>query len=268
MTIETLNNSDVSLLNELQPSGWSTILPAHEFYTTNTDFCFSIRINNDTNKIVGIGTAIIHNDVAWLGHIIVRQENRNQGIGQLITQSLVDDSIAKNCDSIYLIATDLGAPVYIKTGFETETEYLFFKDIKVEKSWKISSSILPFHPEHRTAIAAIDKLTSGEDRMFHLERHLKDGFVYHNKTVIEGFYLPTFGEGLILATSEEAGIQLMKMRFINHDNASFPKDNIHAIDFLYQYGYKEFKTAKRMRLGKRRNWNPSNMYNRIGGNIG
>src|SRR6187431_2112813 len=217
MTIETLNNSDVSLLDELQPSGWGTILPAHEFYTTNTDFCSSIRINNDT-KIVGIGTTVIHNDVAWLAHIIVHSENRNQGIGQLITQSLVKDSQAKKCDTIYLIATDLGAPVYTKAGFETETEYLFFKDIKAEESWRISGNILPFHPDHKTAIAAIDKLTSGEDRMFHLERHLKDGFVYHNKTVIEGFYLPTFGEGLILATSEEAGIQLMKIRFRDHDN--------------------------------------------------
>jgi ribosomal protein S18 acetylase RimI-like enzyme len=267
MTIETLNNSDVSLLNELQPSGWGTILPAHEFYTTNTDFCFPIRINDD-NKIVGIGTAIIHNDVAWLGHIIVHPENRNQGIGKLITQSLVNDSVAKNCDTIYLIATDLGAPVYTKAGFETETEYLFFKDIKAEESWEISNNIIPFHPDHKATITAIDKLTTGEDRMFHLEKHLQDGFVYRNDEVIEGFYLPSFGEGLLLAKTKEAGIELMKMRFTNHDSASFPKDNIHAIDFLYKYGYKEFKTAKRMRIGKRREFDPSNMYNRIGGNIG
>lgn len=267
MTIETLNNSDVNLLDELQPSGWGTILPAHEFYTTNTDFCSSIQILNNT-KIVGIGTTIIHNDVAWLAHIIVHQENRNQGIGQLITQSLVNASKARKCDTIYLIATDLGAPVYTKSGFETETEYLFFKDIKAEESWRISGNIVPFHTDHKTAIAAIDKLISGEDRMFHLERHFKDGFVYNNKTVIEGFYLPSFGEGLILAKTEEAGVQLMKMRFRDHDNASFPKDNTHAIDFLYKYGYKEFKTSKRMRLGKQRDWNPSNIYNRIGGNIG
>ncbi|WP_281635303.1 GNAT family N-acetyltransferase [Flavobacterium marginilacus] len=267
MTIETLNNSDVGLLDELQPSGWGTILPAHEFYTTNTDFCSSIRINIDT-KIVGIGTTIIHNDIAWLGHIIVHPEYRNQGIGQLITQSLIKDSKAKKCNTIYLIATDLGAPVYIKSGFETETEYLFFKNIKAEKSWRISSNIVPFHPDHKTEIEAIDKFTSGEDRIFHLEKHLQEGFVYHNNSVVEGFYLPAFGEGLILSKTKEAGIELMKMRFTNHDNACFPKDNIHAVDFLYKYGYKEFKTAKRMRLGKKRDLNFSNIYNRIGGNIG
>ncbi|HSD06825.1 GNAT family N-acetyltransferase [Flavobacterium sp.] len=267
MTIETLNNSDVSLLNELQPFGWGDILPAHEFYTTNTDFCFSIRINNDT-KIVGIGTAIIHNDVAWLGHIIVHAESRNQGIGRLITQSLVKDSVPKNCETIYLIATDLGSPVYTKVGFETETEYLFFKDIKAEESWKISNSIIPFLPQHKAEIAEMDQLISGENRLFHLEKHLKNGFVYQNNNSIEGFYLPTFGEGLILTKTKEAGIEFMKMRFTNHDNACFPKDNIDAIDFLYKYGDKEFKRAKRMILGKRRSWNPSNLYNRIGGNIG
>jgi len=268
MKIEILNNSDINLLNELQPSGWGTILPAHEFYTTNSNFCFPIRINNDL-KIIGIGTAIIHNEVAWLGHIIVHPENRKQGIGKIITQSLINDSIAKNCDTIYLIATDLGAPVYSKVGFETETEYLFFKDIKIDKFWKISSNIIPFHPNHKVRIATIDRFISGEDRMFHLEKYLQDGFVYiNNNAVIEGFYLPTFGEGLISAKTKEAGIELIKMRLTNHENASFPKDNIHAIDFLYKYGYREFKSAKRMRLGKRREWNPSNIYNRIGGNLG
>lgn len=267
MTIENLNESDINLLNELQPSGWGPILPAHEFYTANTDFCFSIRVDNN-NKIVGIGTSIIHNDVAWLAHIIVHAENRNQGIGRLITQSLINNSQTKNCDTIYLIATDLGAPVYKKVGFEIETNYLFFKDIKVNESWVISNRIIPFQPHHKVLIAEIDKLISGEDRLFHLEKHFQDGFVYQNNDIIEGFYLPTFGEGLILAKTKNSGIELMKMRFINHDTASFPIDNIDALDFLYKYGYKEFKTAKRMRLGKHRDWTPSNIFNRIGGNIG
>jgi N-acetylglutamate synthase-like GNAT family acetyltransferase len=267
MTIETLNNSDVNLLNELQPLGWGPILPSHEFYTTNTDFCFPIRVNND-NKIVGIGTAIIHNDVAWLAHIIVHPENRKQGIGKLITESLVNDSVPKNCETIYLIATDLGAPVYTKIGFETETEYLFFKDIKAEESWEISNNILPFHSKHLEQITNIDRLIAGEDRMFHLKKYLQDGFVYYKNTIIEGFYLPTFGEGLLLAKTKEAGVELMKLRFTHHETAVFPRDNIDAIHFLYQYGYKEFKTTKRMRLGKLRDWHPSNIYNRIGGNIG
>lgn len=267
MTIEALNKNDVSSLNELEPAGWGSILPAHEFYTSNTDFCFSIKINNN-NKIVGIGTAIIHNDVAWLAHIIVHPENRNQGVGGLITKSLVKKSQTKNCDTIYLIATDLGAPVYTKVGFETETEYLFFKDIKVDESWEISECIIPFNPNHKEVIAEIDKLTSGEDRLFHLEKHFQGGFVYLNNNVIEGFYLPTFGEGLILAKTKKSGIELMKMRFMNHDTASFPIDNIDAAAFLYKHGYKEFKTAKRMRLGKHKDWVPSNIYNRIGGNIG
>lgn len=267
MTIETLNNCDVNLLNELQPLDWGSILPAHEFYTTNTDFCFPIRINND-NKIVGIGTSIIHNDVAWLSHIIVHPENRKQGIGKLITQSLVNDTVAKDCETIYLIATDLGAPIYAKVGFETETEYLFFKDIKAVESWKISNNIIPFHSDHKEEITNIDKLTTGEDRIFHLEQYLQDGFVYQNKTILEGYYLPNFGEGLLIANTKEAGIELMKLRFTNHQNAVFPKDNIEAIQFLYQNGYKEFKTAKKMRFGKLRHCNPSNIYNRIGGNLG
>ena len=65
--------------------------------------------------------------MVWLAHINVQPGNRNHGLGKLITQFLVDEAQAKNCDTIYLIATDLCEPVYKKVGFETETDYLFLK---------------------------------------------------------------------------------------------------------------------------------------------
>ncbi|MBL0009542.1 MAG: GNAT family N-acetyltransferase [Saprospiraceae bacterium] len=103
-------------------------MPAIQFYITS-DFCFPIKVSID-HKIAGTGTAIIHHDVAWLAHIIVHPDFRNQGIGKLITESLVKMAHAKSCDTLYLLATELGEPVYRKIGFETETEYLFFKGEK------------------------------------------------------------------------------------------------------------------------------------------
>ena len=125
MEIQDLKQSEVGLLIDLQPQGWRDISPIFDFYSKSA-FCFPVKATID-NKIVGIGTTVIHNDIAWLAHIIVHHDNRNKGIGQLITQTLVDSSKAKKCHTIYLIATDLGAPVYEKIGFETETEYLFFR---------------------------------------------------------------------------------------------------------------------------------------------
>ncbi|MEP7265617.1 MAG: GNAT family N-acetyltransferase [Bacteroidota bacterium] len=266
MEIEILHHSDINLISELQPAEWYDIMPTIDYYT-KTDFCFPIKITID-KKIVGIGTAIIHNDIAWLGHIIVHPENRNQGIGKLITQTLIDIVQLKNCDTIYLIATELGEPVYKKSGFETETEYLFFKDIKTVGAFTIFKNIVAYTDNFSNQLSHLDKQVSGEDRMFHLEQHLSGGFIYLQDDIVKGFYLPTFGEGLISAITDSAGLELMKLRLTTKETASFPVDNVTATEFMHQNNFKEYKTAKRMRLGTKKNWKPAYIYNRIGGNLG
>ena len=124
MNIHPLKPDDLAHIPALLPPGWDTALPAIQFYTAS-DFCFPIKVSID-HKIVDTSTAIIHHEVAWLAHIIVHPDFRNQGIGKLITESLVKMAHAKSCDTLYLLATELGEPVYRKVGFETETEYLFF----------------------------------------------------------------------------------------------------------------------------------------------
>jgi N-acetylglutamate synthase-like GNAT family acetyltransferase len=266
MNIQALEHSDINLIKELQPEGWPDIIPLISFYA-NSSFCFPIKVSIN-GKIVGIGTSILHHDVAWLAHIIVHPDNRNQGIGKLITQHLVDSSKAKGCDTIYLIATELGEPVYKALGFETETEYLFFKDIKAHESWKESENIFSFTEDHKTQIANLDRQVSGENRFFQLEQHLTDGYVYVENNMVEGFYLPTFGEGLIIANNPSAGLELLKLRLRKKNNAVFPIDNVIAAAFMRDNNFKELKTAKRMKLGANRIWQAANIYNRIGGNLG
>lgn len=266
MQTDVLAENDISLITELQPPDWYDIMPTIRYYT-ETDFCFPIKVTLN-EKIAGIGTAIIHNDVAWLAHIVVHPENRNQGIGKLITEELVSNSKQKNCSTIYLIATSLGEPVYKKAGFETETEYLFFKDLKTDHNYKPIENIIAYTDDFKSQVADFDKQVSGEDRMTHLEQYLSGGFIYLEDNKVKGFYLPSFGEGLISALNNEAGIALMKLRLTTKDSVSFPVDNITAAEFMHENNFKEFKTAKRMRLGKKRNWQPENIYNRIGGNLG
>ncbi|HET6244598.1 MAG: GNAT family N-acetyltransferase [Bacteroidetes bacterium] len=266
MKIQTLQNSEIGLLKGLQPDGWQDIIPIFDFYT-QTDFCFPVKVTIN-NKIVGIGAGIVHNNIAWLGHIIVHSDNRNKGIGKLITQSLIELMKTKHCEPIYLIATDLGASLYERIGFETETEYMFFKDINKKPNWLVSKNIKPITKDFHEQIYFIDKINSGEDRIFHIQKYFSRGFVYLHEKVVEGYYLPTFGEGLIIANRPTAGLELMKMRLLTKDNAAFPIDNLNAIEFMHQHNYQEFKRAKRMRFGSKQNWFPENIYNRIAGNLG
>ena len=265
MNIEPLHHSDLNKVLDLQPEGWD-ILAFHEFYTSH-NYCLPTKVVVDGN-MVGIGTTILHNDVAWLAHIIVHDNYRNQGIGKLITENLVEVAHAKKCATIYLLATELGEPVYRKIGFEAETDYLMFKGEKIKEAVTDFEKIIPYRSDFKNQITSMDRHVSGEDRMFHLEPHLSSGFVYLQDNIVAGYYLPTFGDGLIIANMKTAGQELMKFRLTTKDNAAFPGDNLHAAEIMRQYNFKEVRIQKRMRLGKKRDWQPQDLYNRIGGNLG
>ncbi len=266
MEIQTLTEKDIPLVAALQPDDWGDILPGFRMYTS-ASHCYPVKIViNDT--IVGIGATIVHHEVAWLGHIIVHPAFRGKGIGQLITQTLVDIAHRRQCETILLIATELGAPVYEKAGFSTDTEYLFFKDIHLQNEAMSTGQLLPYTAAFKQSIEGIDGLITAENRSFMLEAYLHSGWVYCHNNQVQGFYLPALGDGLIMAHTPAAGIDLLKLHLKNNDKAVFPKENITALNYLQANGYEPFRTAKRMRLGKNRPFKLENMYNRIAGNIG
>lgn len=266
MTIEPFEYADLDFLANFQPEGWSKIPSIFEYYLAS-EFCFPIKIvSQDT--MLGIGAAIIHHETAWLGHIIVAPEHRNKGVGRLITQTLVEQSQAKNCRTIILIATEMGAPVYKKVGFETDNTYLFFKDIVPNPNWIISENCIPYSENYNNQIALLDLHFSKENRFFHLIPHLSDAILYVENNKVLGYYLPTFFDGPIAASTPLAGIELMKCRFQTKDHAILPEENLDAINFLHQLGYQEYRTAKRMWLGEKKDWLSDSIYNRISGNLG
>jgi GNAT superfamily N-acetyltransferase len=250
----------------LQPEGWDNIMEKFAFYA-KSDFCYPVKVR-EKNKIIGIGSTIVHGDTAWLGHIIVHPEKRNLGIGKMITERLLEISVAKKCKTVNLIATELGEPVYRKFGFETETEYLFFKDIPLDGADSISENIIPFSSEYLNDLIALDQKISDESRGEHISGHLAEGYIFLENNEVQGYYLPTFGDGMIGAASEKAGTGLLKFRLAGKERACFPVDNSAATSFFYSKNCREYRRAKRMRLGEKKKWIPENIYNRIGGNLG
>jgi|JI10StandDraft_1071094.scaffolds.fasta_scaffold251499_2 GNAT superfamily N-acetyltransferase len=266
MKIQRLEHCDLSLISDLIPIGWEGAIPTIESYT-RTNSCFPIKVIID-DKIVGIGTTITNNETAWLAHIIVHKDFRNKSIGKIITQTLVDYSYSNGCETIYLLATELGEPVYVKIGFEIETEYLFFRRQETNDYSINLENIVTTNNDTLKQILDLDRQVSGENRNSLLEHHLSDSHIYFQDKEVKGFYLPNLGDGLIIANTNSAGLELIKLRLKTKDFASFPRDNVNATEFMYQNKFSLIRTEKRMRIGKKRIWQPESIYNRIGGNLG
>jgi ribosomal protein S18 acetylase RimI-like enzyme len=265
MQLLSLTKSDLDLLPQIQPHDWNDIrIPISSYIEPDYIFPFKAEIDG---ILVGTGTAILHEKTGWLATIVTHGEYRNQGIGKQITDHLLTFLQNHNCEYIYLIATALGEPVYKKVGFITESRYDLYKDINLEHL-EILENVSPYQSAYKQTIFDLDKPISGEDRSQHLEDFLGDSFVYLQNGNLEGFYLPNLGDGLIVANTPEAGIELMKKRFQKFNLASFPQANKAAQDFMKSHGYKPVATPARMHFQKPMPWKPEGLYNRVGGNIG
>lgn len=228
MDIQNIEHKDVKCIADILPFGWEDVIPIIDSYTKSKN-CFPVKVSID-KKIVGIGTTIIHNETAWLAHIIVHADYRKQSIGTEITRTLIDTAYSKGSETIYLLATDLGEPVYRKIGFENEAEYIIFKCEVMNKTIKNSDNIVAIKNDFKKQVLDLDRKVTGEDRTLIIEEHLSDGFLYLQENKVQGFYLPNLGHGLIIANTITAGQVLMKLRLRSKDFAAFPIENFTQVN--------------------------------------
>lgn len=266
ISFEPIILTDIPQLVNLQPEGWLDIIPKFEDYR-NQKYCFPIKLL-ENQEIVAIGSVIVHQDIAWLGHIIVHRNHRKKGYGKLITQKLIEIATAKNCRSIQLIATDLGAPVYESIGFIKDTDYLFFKEISLPLSQLSNHHIVNYNAIYKDQILALDSLISGENRACVIEHHLPSSYLYVIDGSVTGYYLPTLGEGLIIAIHPTSGKELTEFHLRTKRTLVIPKENIPALSFLQEHRYQPYASAKRMYLGEKIAVKFEHIFNRIAGNIG
>lgn len=265
MIIEKISINDIKDLHELQPEGWPDILPSFQLYV-NSLFCHPVKIVI-SSKTVGIGASMSFGETSWLAHIIVDPEFRNKGIGTFIVNHLCAYLKGNGVISISLLATDLGFPLYKKAGFIEQTEYLFYERKGPIRN-EISKNIVSFSDDDREEIIGLDRKISGESRANILRNKMRNSYIYKSNNKILGYYLPELGEGFIIAEDSEAGIELMKVRFLKQNKGILPVDNSDGIKFIQNEGFSEVRRAKRMILGEAFPWSPDKIYNRIAGKVG
>jgi N-acetylglutamate synthase-like GNAT family acetyltransferase len=266
MKIEPVTINDIEKIRDLQPDDWNDIVPDIQFYI-DSPFCHPVKATID-NTIVGTGALISFGKSSWIGHIIVDAQYRNNGIGLQVVNNLLDIAKKNSIDTCSLIATELGKPVYLKTGFRTVTEYLFLKREEPWRECSVSGNVVSFTENYRAAIQELDLAVSGEDRRILLDQFIQNSKLYLQNNNVAGYYIPDLKEGTIVANTTEAGLELMKLKYAKADKAVLPIDNIEGIAFLKQQGFTETGKGTRMVFGNDLNWQPLKIYSRVSGNFG
>ena len=95
-------------------------------FTLGSAACHSIVADLD-GEVVGTGVATVNGPVAWIGTIWVAHDHRRHGIGAALTDAVTDIAFAEGAETLLLVATDRGRPLYERSGFEVQTWYRTFE---------------------------------------------------------------------------------------------------------------------------------------------
>ena len=124
-------------------------------------------------ELVGTASLARHGDrLAWLGMVIVREDLRGRGLGGRLVEAALASWTPPAGGAVGLDATELGAPVYLRRGFEPVAA--IDRWTGVLRAPAGSAAAREAGPEDLEAIAALDAAATGVDRRRLLGRMLSE----------------------------------------------------------------------------------------------
>jgi len=273
--IQPLQQQDVLDLGPLQPPDWDDLraqYAAHFGRSYNVPIKYVLA-----QQIVGVAQMNVYQDTAWIGQVIVHEDCRGQGIGRSLTESLMHAALyERNLKGLYLVASDIGYQLYRDLGFKNFavfTTYQREREVYVEENLDVGDPhIRPLDDGEFAAVCALDRQANGESREILLRDHREECEVYSRfkdgDSTIDAFYMPTIGEGLIVARDKVSGQKLLDRHILDNNMVTLPAKNIAAADLLIENGFSISKKSMAMHFGGQKQWQPEMIYNCIGNDVG
>jgi GNAT superfamily N-acetyltransferase len=269
LEIRRLEDVEITLLHDLTPDTWTYDLAGFFRKYFEQPFFHAIVAVID-GKLVGTAEGIVNGNVGWLGNVIVAPEFRRRGIGFELARTMMDILRSLGCDLLLLIATEMGEKLYPKLGFATGTSYRSFTGGELAEHAN-DMEIRPISARDLPDILELDREITREDRALFIKTGCSTGWICDDvrSRGLSGYFLPDLGEGLIVASSAEAGLRLLYVKHRLFERTTvIPEQNEVAAEFLLDNGFEERTGAKRMFLGKELDWKPEKLFSRIGGYCG
>lgn len=265
--LRDLELSDIPELAGFAPEEWNMALDAVLLGHFGRGY-FHARVSAESDQIIAVGQGIATGRAGWIGNIIVRPEARNRGLGSRVTQDIVELLRGRGCSTLLLIATELGEPVYQKLGFRKTGEYVFLRLPRLPAV--PTTSVRRLQPSETEAVFKLDAFATGEARGDLLAPHLGAGWVHTDPSgALDGFFLPSFAAGLVVANQPAAGLELLGFKHAFYPgNVVVPGSNGSALQFLKEHGAEETARGPRMALGDGIAWRPECIFARGAGYCG
>jgi len=208
-----------------------------------------VLVAEKKGRIVATGASLGFGPTGWIGAIAVRPEARGERLGTRMTEAAIEALGPR--ETLLLLASPLGRPIYEGMGFEPDGPYrVFFGPAHAKPA--PGDGIREATAADHARIFELDRLATGEDRSAAvasgLDRALVNG---------AGFALrPPFPARPIVATDPAAGRALLDATLAPGLRVAVPQANAPAVEALLAHGCEERHGVERMRLGAPVAWRP------------
>jgi predicted N-acetyltransferase YhbS len=221
----------------------------HTFVAGSRDGSLLVAVSD--GQVVGTGACVGFGPTGWIGGVAVASEARGKGLGRALTEAALDALGPR--ETVLLLASDLGRPIYERLGFEAEGRYRVFMS---PDDAAPSGSFRPLGLPDRGAVLALDRRVTGEDRALAVDAGLAGGLAGARGIALR----PPWGARPILAPDPGEGRELLRGVLEPGLRLAVPEANEAAVAALLDLGCRERHGVERMRRGPRVPWRPAELW--------
>jgi ribosomal protein S18 acetylase RimI-like enzyme len=163
--IRAMNPADIDAAVDLAlAQGWRD---RRAFYalTLRTRSCQPL-VGVLDGRVVATGLATVSAPVGWLGAVIVDEAVRGRGFGRAMTEELRRMLRAAGCETLALVATAAGQPLYERMGFRVVTHYRQMEGDHLDAAPEApeGARLRPLTTDDLPRVFELDRLATAEDR--------------------------------------------------------------------------------------------------------
>jgi predicted N-acetyltransferase YhbS len=209
-----------------------------------------LLVAEQDGRVIATGASIGFGSTAWIGAIAVRPEARGDRLGHRMTEAAIEAVGPR--DTLLLLASPKGRPIYQRMGFEPEGAFRVFYGPAHAKPAE-RDDVRPATEADFAGIRALDVLATGEDRHAAIDASLEGSMVADGGVALR----PPFGARPIIATDGNGGRALFAAVLVPGIRLAAPEANAPAVAALLAHGCEERHGVERMRRGAPVTWNPA-----------
>ncbi len=208
---------------------------------------------------VGVVGAIDYGPFAYVGMMSVHPQVQRRGVGLALMERLLAWLDGRGCPAALLDATEAGAPLYERCGFQDDAKSLMFLQDDCALRPRVPERVRRLRPPDLAALVEFDAPIFGAQRPAVFESFLADlpdrAFIAHDAAGLIAGYL--FAQRRLLGpwaarTAEDAEALLaaaLPLQYESTPTVIVPGTNATAAPLLMSYGFSPQRVLRHMRRG-------------------